>query len=497
MPEPPRSERFFERIAANVAVLLGGRLLQKVLSFILVWVLVRWWTTEQFGLYSFLMIWLSLVAGVSDMGMSAVGVRLWAENPGRMARTMPRLYVLRLLFIGIGIAVSVPVWLTLYSQLPIWGLVLVAVGLIPQVQNVALIPFQAELSNWKPTVWSGINRAITVTAIIGAVLFGAGVSAVVLIEIVMPLVLLLKLMTEAGKLSLARKSEEPAFSFRELASDLGPAGLLVLLGMAFFRADVFMLMRLRGEHDVGVYAASFRIVEPLLTLPGVLAMTLTPVAIARHAAGDLDGLWRSIHRAARVITLLQLGIAFALARHANEIVLVLFGPAYAPTAPIMAVLVWTLPLSAWSYAWSMSAMAERRYARLNLLAAAALALNVAGNLWAIPRWGGWGCAVVTIATELLWSIGQSLPYARGHRAWSIAGALVAAGLAAWGASALVDGISTGLVVRCLATASGFIVLAVVSWFSGLVTADDIAGIRSSWNQAARRGDQAPSGPARP
>ncbi len=486
MPDPPRSERFFERIAANVAVLLGGRLLQKILSFVLVWVLVRWWSTEQFGLYSFLMIWLSLVAGVSDMGMSAVGVRLWAENPRRMARTLPRLYFLRLALLGIGIAVSVPVWMTLYNHLPAWGLALVVLGLLPQVQNVALIPFQAELSNWKPTLWSSLNRAVTVFVIVGAVLFGAGVSAVVLIEIVMPSLLLIKLMMEAARIATVRRGEEPVYSFRELASDLGPAGLLVLLSMAFFRADVFMLMRLRGVHDVGVYAASFRIVEPLLTLPGVLAMTLTPVAIARYASQDHDGLWRAIHRAARVITLLQLGMAFALARHSHEIVLVLFGAAYAPTAPIMAVLIWTLPLSAWSYAWSMSAMAERRYARLNLLAAAALALNVAGNWWAIPRWGGLGCAAVTIATELLWSIGQSLPYARGHQAWSIAGALVLAGLSASLVALAVDGMVPGLVGHLVATALGLTAMAVVSWYSGLVTADDVAGLRSSLSRIGTR-----------
>lgn len=478
MTDVVQPTRFFERIASNVLTLLLSRLIQKILSFILLWFLVRTWTPESFGLYSFLLTWIALVSGISDLGMSAVGVRLWAENPGRMARTMRTFYLLRTILLCAGAVFSLPVWFTYYPELPPWGLSIVLVGILLQLQGIAVIPFQAELNNSPPTLWSNVNRVLTVFVIVLALLAGAGIPTILALEILLPLFYLAKVIRESERIAAARRTEDPPFTVRELLMDLGPAGLLVLLTMLFFRADVFLLMRLAGEHAVGLYAASYRIVEPLLVLPGILATTLIPVAVARHASQDTEGLWRAIRRSARLITLTQVALAFAVSRHAVEIVPLIFGPAYGPTAPMMALLAWTLPLSAWSYAWSTASMAERKYARLNTLAAAALVLNVAGNLWAIPRMGGLGCALVTVATEALWSLGQSLPYARRHSGWRIAGALL---LAAGSSLAIASGIELlvpGLAGRVIATASGLAVIAAIAWLGALVTRDDLQGISS-------------------
>lgn len=476
------SRPYFNRIAGNVLTLLVSRGIQKFLSFVLLWVLVRQWSTEDFGLYSFLMAWIALASGISDLGLSGVGVRLWAENSGRMARTMGFFYRLRLLLLMGSAGISVVAWFLLYDHLPPWSIALVAVGLMTQFHGIGVIPFQAELNNGPPTRWYNFNRVITVATILTAVYLGAGIPIVVMLEILLPLAYLARLFREGTRLSAARATEEPAYSPRELFSDLAPSGLLVVLNMLFFRADIFLLMRMAGEHAVGLYAASYRVVEPLLVLPGILAATLVPVAISRHAAKDDAGLQRMMQRAARVLTLIQIALAFALSRHTDFVVSLVFGPAYSSTAPMMALLVWTLPISAWAYAWSMAPLAERRYGLLNGLAAAALLLNVGGNLLLIPAFKGLGCAAVTVATEFLWSVGLSVPYMRRFGGGRIAVALVACGTAAFIFSSAIHNLASsffpGPLVDVAGTFAGLSALAATAYLLKLVTHDDLQGLSS-------------------
>jgi len=73
---------------------------------------------------------------------------------------------------------------------------------------------------------------------------------------------------------------KPGFRGRALRAFVGPAlifGLASLVYTIYFNGDVFFVYALRGNDELGAYAAAFRPINPLLLLPWILMMPLIPV----------------------------------------------------------------------------------------------------------------------------------------------------------------------------------------------------------------------------
>jgi O-antigen/teichoic acid export membrane protein len=473
--------RVFDRIASNAVVLIAWRTVQRLLSFVLLWFLVRWLSPESFGLYSFIFTWVVTVTAFTDLGGSTIGIRLWAEDPARAARSMPVLYRIRVIAIGIGLAISVMVWLLIYGRLPSWGLVLIALGLFAGLQAVAWAPFQAALRNNAPSSWAAFNRLLVIAVVIAALLFKAPLWFVIGLEIGLGFLFVVRLIRGAGRISAERIAGDTThrnpWTARELLLEMLPLGIANALVMAFFRADVFMLMRMAGERTVAEYAAGFRLVEPLLTFTGVMGSSLFPIIISRHAGGDLSGAFRSIGRSARLLPFVMTLCALALYMNANTIVLLLFGPTYAASAATIRWLAWTLPLSAWSYSWHPLVLAERRYGYNILMSALALTGNICGNLWAIPRYGAVGAAAMTVATESIWAFGTSLPaFGRAPGARRILATQIATAVLVIPSASALMSLSSSLVFAAAATVALAGVVTVCARLTGLVTRDDLDGV---------------------
>jgi len=409
--------RVFDRIASNAFVLLLSRLFQKLMGFIALWFLVRLMSPSDFGLYSFVLVWIATASAFTDMGTSSGAVRLWSEDSVRMAKLLPKLFLLRTVFVIIGAVISVVIWILFYPQLSHWCLIFVCLGIILQFYSVAWTPFQAELNNMPPFIWSAVNRILVVSVLILALIMKAKLPIILAIEILLPIFLIAKLIKESmaiAKQKIRSGEDVPSFEISRIFSDVLPLGIWNILTILYFRIDVFMLMKMTGERFVAEYSAGFRLIEPLLTLPGVLGASIMPIVVSRWTGMDKEGALRSVDRASRIMPLTMTLIALPLSVFSEEIIGALFGVTYRNSANVMSLIAWTLPLSGWSYAWSSLILAERKYRYNNLLAFLALIVNFIGNLWAIPRYGITGAAVMTVGTELIWSIGTCAPFAKTH-----------------------------------------------------------------------------------
>lgn len=400
-------ERKFDRILNNTIILFSSRFFQKALSFLLLVLLTRNLTTSDFGLYSFITVWIATVAAFTDMGTAGGGLRLWAAAPARMAGAFGKLYLIRLLLSLPAVAGSLFVWFSLYSSLPSWGILLISGGILLQIVNVSLVPFQAELLNRYPALWAATNRTFLLLLIALALALKAPLFWIVALEIFFPIFYVARLWHGAQKIVKRTRATSPSapYSFRELARDIVPVGLLTLLIMAYFRIDVFMLMKMMGKKAVAEYAGGFRLVEPFLTIPGVLALSVFPVVVGRWTGNDRERAEETLRRQARLGTLAMFLIGFLLSRHGGALAIRFFGERYRSSTSVIEILAWTLPVSAWSYPWFGFVQADRKYSAAILLALGALGINILGNLHAIPRWGTAGAAGFTLLTESIWAIG--------------------------------------------------------------------------------------------
>jgi PST family polysaccharide transporter len=164
--------------------------------------------------------------------------------------------------------------------------------------------------------------------------------------------------------------------------------------MVYMRLDAVMLKTMKGDFAVGLYSAATKVSEVWYFIPVAIVSSVQP-AIMR--VKDNPKLFDD--RIRKLFSLMALsacviGTAVALASHL--VIRLLYSSAYLGAAPVLAVHVWAsvfVFLGAAQSPWDLS----KNLLRLALYRTLAGAvINVALNLYLIPRYSAMGAAIATV-----------------------------------------------------------------------------------------------------
>lgn len=186
------------------------------------------------------------------------------------------------------------------------------------------------------------------------------------------------------------------------------AALLLVAGFSILllQTDTIMLGLLLGTREVGLYTASVRLASMMGMVLFALNYTLAPQASALYFAGEREQLQRLVTFSVNVLTVLSLGTFAALAAFGRP-ALGLFGPAY---------LVAYLPLVILAAAQAVNSMTGPVGILLNMtnhqnvaavVLGATAVVNVALNLFLIPRLGLVGAALATAISTTAWNLAMA------------------------------------------------------------------------------------------
>lgn len=208
----------------------------------------------------------------------------------------------------------------------------------------------------------------------------------------------------------AEAVDQESFGLRATAP-LAGGGLLANL---YQRADVWLLALIAGPTSVAMYAATYRLLDGLLLLPGAVAALVVPRTAAlppreRAAAG---------RRSAVLATVVVLPLSALVAAFGGRVLELLFGDPFAGAAPVLAVLM--ASASAGAVVTVLSPLVgvgtRRTYA---VVMGSALGLNLVLNLALVPHLGTIGAALATLISQavlavVLWRLsgrlGRDTPY---------------------------------------------------------------------------------------
>jgi O-antigen/teichoic acid export membrane protein len=170
------------------------------------------------------------------------------------------------------------------------------------------------------------------------------------------------------------------------------------------RLDQVLLTQLRGPGENGLYAAAQRLYEILYFVPTAVAAAAAPTLIRLHAE-DLDRYRAALGRLMRRLFWVAVGFALPLSLLAGEIVQRLFGPRYAGSGPVLALLVWAAPAVFLGVAQSNWFIVEGRTAGLLVRSAVAAVALLLLDLALIPARGAAGAALAVVIAQLLAHVG--------------------------------------------------------------------------------------------
>ena len=418
---------------------MAGYGVRLLLAFAITAVVGRAIDPDAFGFFTLVGTIFLLAHYLFDLGTGAVVVREIARRPDRERGLLEAMMGWRRLC-GSALAAPLLVWALLQTDPQRRIVLLVCAVALPLMASGALTPLfvvrqrqgALEVSRVLGQAFVLLGGAAFWTAGVAGPFYGLLVVARASLNVISVRLLAIRRLGYRPRAGL-RNRGLPAFLRVAVITSAA-----MLVQAAYFHVDVFLVLALRGEAELGAYSAAFRPVSPLLMLPGLFMFPMLP-GLSAVARSDRPSYSAQIGGAAALLLGVGALAAALLALLAPDALRVLYGDRYlGGDLDATAALRWmalALGVAFGGAAFNTALLAHGRERLLLQVSLLGLAVNVVGNLVLLPAYGFGAAAFTTALTGLVVACASFLgvrgscePRTFGLGMWVAAapGALVAA-----------------------------------------------------------------------
>ena len=356
------------------------------------------------GRYITVLSLVTLAGGITDWGLTALGVReLSTLSRGAGRAFFAGLSGLRLVFVVGAMAFACAfALLSGYSSTLVLGTLIAGIGFaLATLQATYALPLLASLRLGWVTAVELLRQLATAAAIVTLVLVGAPLLPFWAATI--PAGILASI---AGALLIRRSMPLlPSFDrsvWTPLVRRTLPYSVAAAVGVLYFRLAILIMSHVAGGLQTGYYAASFRIIEVLFIAPQLIVGSMLPI-FARAARDDRARLDYALGRTFDVCLLLGLATGLALVTGAHFIIGLVAGPRFGPAAPVLRVQGLALIATFLGAVLGYGLLSLERYRAVLAINLTVLLLSgvLTGLLGA--RYGALGAAGATAVVELIYT----------------------------------------------------------------------------------------------
>jgi len=194
----------------------------------------------------------------------------------------------------------------------------------------------------------------------------------------------------------------PVFQFavwKDFLARSAPMAMGMIFGVLYFRLDIVMLQLMTEEEVVGFYSAAYKLFEVSVVLPHSFMVVLFPTLVEEHHSDQIL-FKKRFKKVIAIFSLIGGSIALVLWGFSHEIIKMIYGDKFFPSAQILDVLAASTFLFFISFLLSHVLIASGREKVNTLSLVGAVALNITLNLVWIPQYGAIGAAWATLFCEI-------------------------------------------------------------------------------------------------
>jgi O-antigen/teichoic acid export membrane protein len=389
-----------QKIALNTVIQLVGKTVTVAASVLVIAYITRYLGVEGYGDYATIFAYLGIFGAVLDLGLFVIAVREIAQRPHQEKAILGNMLGLKLSFSVIVLAVAYGLaWIVPYPAIVRQGILIGAISqLFMSLNQVPLSSFQASLRMYKATLADVFGRVVML-GLVWWFIAQAGslldmIWAVVWANIAVFGLNILMMGTQYWLVPLFDWRQ-----WRELLIAALPMGLVMILGVIYFKIDVLILGHLKGSYAVGIYSAPYKILEVLLAVPSIFMSSVLPVITAALRESPTKA--KQIFQGAfNFLSLAALPLIAGAVVLATPVMVFISGPDFVLSGPVLQILSFSLAGSFLNSVMIYTIIAANQQRRLIQPYAWAVIFNIVANFLVIPRFSFWGAAVITVLTEL-------------------------------------------------------------------------------------------------
>lgn len=389
------------RIASNVIAQMAIRTLTMGIGVVTASLTARTLDPSGYGVWNGVLSYVGLFGVLTDLGFTIAAMQRMTSEPERESEWLGALAGTRIVFSVAAMllcASLIPLLLSNVHHTHLVGYILVTTGLTTG-STALMAVFQSRLR-------AGLVLSFTVLQSVGWLIAVVALAATNGSVVDFAIAYALLAFVVAGvQLQATRRLAHIAWRgglrlWRPLVRLAVPLGVSAAMITVYNQIDSILLLQIGGSHEAGIYAAAYGFLGPLGFFPAAVVSSFFPVMSATYP-GDVARTKRLVQTCADVLGVVTLPVLAGSIALSGPIVHLLYGSAFSRTAGLVPILIVAYVWSAFgSLAGFLSAVLGVQW-RLAISSTIGAVVNIALNLVVIPRYGAYGSAWATVATETI------------------------------------------------------------------------------------------------
>jgi len=205
--------------------------------------------------------------------------------------------------------------------------------------------------------------------------------------------------------------------WKELKDKVIIFGLTLLFGTLFFQLDTILLSIWKGDKDVGIYQAAFKLIALPLVIPDILINALLPVLTRLNE--DNEQKWIKLEVLLnKTLTFISIPLSIILFIFSDYIINFIYPiNEYSDAIPILRIFAIILFFRFAVESFALMLTTSNRQKIRMIIVFLGTVLNLGLNYFVIPKYGPFGAAVISLITNILIGIGYIIPNFRYFQKW--------------------------------------------------------------------------------
>ena len=389
-------DRYISQPVKNFLFLILGNGIRWILSFFVTVYLARVLGASGFGKISFAFSIFAYGVLLSDLGLTILGIREVARKKNNIDELSSNILSLRLILALISFTIlllfslfaplqkDTRVLLTLYS----FSIFFYAFYLDwffrgrERMANIAAASIITQII-YVILVFSFVNQANDIIRIPFLWFAGIGAGAIFLFLIFY--------------LTKHHFRFHVDFSLLKLSI---PVGIAAIMNQVYFHFDLVTIGLIKGESDVGLYNAGFKLVTFLLSVDTAFAWVYFPM-VSRFFVESKEKLKSLVFAGTKLILLFAVPLAFGGTLLAGRVINLIYGEQFTGASDAFRILIWAIPLTSIQTIFAFGLLGCNLEKKYSLGMVIGTFINIVLNLILIPFLGIKGAAAATIISEIV------------------------------------------------------------------------------------------------
>lgn len=395
------------RIAYNTLVQVLGKAASVLLGLLGIAVVTRYLGQSGFGEFYTAVTFVGFFGVLADLGLYMISIKKLSEAHGDISKLFSNIFTLRLVSALLFVALP-PVVVLFFPYPPIVKLsvaVVAGMNLFLSLSQLLTGLYQKELAMSRVTVSETVGKAVVLALVVWFAykqLSLPWIASAYVIGAAAHFCLAYLFAVKFVRIRL--RIDLPVW--REVLHESWPVALTVALNLIYFRADTIILTLFKPAAVVGLYGASYKVLEVLIAFPAMFNGLIMPIVTRHYSAAQHEQFQQTLQKAFNFLAIVALPMVAGTVVVAHPLMRLAAGPAFTESGSVLRILIFAAGSIFFGVLFGNTVVAIGRQRAMIPIYATVAVVSVAGYLLLIPPFGMWGAAAMTLATEIAITFGS-------------------------------------------------------------------------------------------